>query len=176
MLSAAARRMTGSVAALISLAFLAAPPAMAQKAPAKDPPFAALIGWWNGEGKLGFKDGQTEVVKCRATYLAGDAGKLDQTIRCAAASGAIEVRASVAEAEGKLTGTWVERVHNLSGDIAGEVTPRGFRVRVSGSQMTAGMDIMVRGERQIVEIHFYDSTLVGLTLLLQKGTAARPPS
>lgn len=145
---------------------------------AADPsPFFPLIGWWSGEGRLGFKEGRTEQVKCRATYVAGDGpSKLEQTIRCAAQSGAIEVRASVAESAGKLSGTWSERLHELKGDIDGEINARGFRVSVRSTQLTAGMDIMVRDDRQIVEIQFHDSTLVGLSLLLQKGTSAKPPS
>lgn len=172
----AARQNLVAAALLLGLGTFCAT-AGAQTAPPVDAPFAALIGWWNGEGKLGFKNGQSEVVKCRATYIAGDTrAKIDQNIRCAAASGAIEVRANVTESDGKLSGTWTERLHNLGGEITGEITSKGFRVRVSGDHLTAGMDIMVRGDRQIVEIQFYDSTLVGLTLLLQKGTAARPPS
>lgn len=164
-------------AAVVLAGCLAASPVSAQEAGAQAGPFASLIGWWQGEGRLGFKEGQVETVRCRATYLAGaTANALDQTIRCAAASGAIEVKATVVEDDGKLTGTWSERLHDLSGDITGQITARGFKVRVASSRLTAGMDIAVRGDRQIVEIQFHDTTLVGLTLLLQKGTAARPPA
>jgi len=156
---------------------LAPAPLVAQDGNPASGPFASLIGWWSGEGRLGFKEGQIETVRCRATYLAGaTANALDQTIRCAAASGAIEVKATVVENDGKLTGTWSERLHDISGDITGEITPRGFKVRIASSRLTAGMDIAVRSDRQIVEIQFHDSTLVGLTLMLQKGAASRPPA
>jgi hypothetical protein len=164
-------------AVVIAAGCLAPAPLFAQNSNPSSGPFASLIGWWSGEGRLGFKEGQVETVRCRATYLAGAAANaLDQTIRCAAASGAIEVKATVVEDDGKLTGTWSERLHDLSGDITGEITPRGFKVRIASGRLTAGMDIAVRGDRQIVEIQFHDSTLVGLTLMLQKGAASRPPA
>lgn len=173
--TASGRSVTALVVALAVASLSTEVGAEDRRTPAE--PFAPLIGWWSGEGRLGFKQGQVEAVKCRATYQTGDTPKrLEQNIRCAAASGAIEVRASVLEDAGKLSGTWKERLHNLGGDISGEITPRGFRVNVTGEQLTAGMDIILRGDRQIVEIQFHNSSLVGLTLLLQKGTAARPPS
>ena len=55
------------------------------------------------------------------------------------------------------------------GELTGEVTPLGFRISVRGSCLTANMDVIVRDLRQIVEIQFFDSALLGLTLILQKG-------
>ncbi|HIE69008.1 MAG TPA: hypothetical protein EYP98_01955 [Planctomycetes bacterium] len=133
-------------------------------------PFAALPGRWVGEGRVGFKEGQTETVKCRATYFVTDDGQgLRQTIRCASASGKIEVKSEVANSGGKLTGTWNEMIYNLGGELAGEVTPRGFHISVKGSDLAANMDVIVMKDRQMVEIQFFNSSLRGLTLLLQKG-------
>lgn len=161
------------VPAVAALALFAAPAARAQQSPTDKPVFAPLLGWWSGEGRLGFKEGQTEIVKCRATYIAGETpDTIEQSIRCASPSGKIDVKASVAKKEdGTLEGQWHERVHNLGGAINGEITTRGFRVTVKGDALTAGMDIIVRDDRQIVEIQFFGSTLIGLTLLLRKGTA-----
>ena len=51
-----------------------------------------MPGRWVGEGRLGFKDGKIEAVKCRATYfLADNADELKQNIRCATTAGKIEV-------------------------------------------------------------------------------------
>jgi hypothetical protein len=135
-------------------------------------PFAAIAGWWGGEGRLRFKDGKQEQVKCRTTYFVSSNGdELKQTIRCASGSGKIEVTSQVKHEGGKLTGTWAETVYNLTGDLTGEVTPRGYRVSVMGADaaLSANMDIIVRDKKQIVEIQFFSETLVGLTLLLNKG-------
>ncbi len=138
-------------------------------------PFADLAGWWGGAGRLSFKDGKLEQVKCRATYFVSESGnELKQTVRCASGSGKIEIQSVVTHAAGKLTGTWSESNYSLSGDLAGEVTPKGFRVQVKGAEaaLSANMDIIVKDKRQIVEIQFLNSTLLGLTLLLESGEAA----
>ncbi|HWK32237.1 MAG TPA: hypothetical protein VNR51_00975, partial [Hyphomicrobium sp.] len=70
---------------------------------------------------------------------------------------------------GKLTGTWNELVYNLGGEMTGEVTERGFRIVVRGGDMRANMDVIVIGDRQIVEIQFFNSSIRGLTLILKKG-------
>lgn len=143
----------------------------ASAAPA-DPtkPFASLPGRWVGQGRLGIKGDKAEMVKCRVTYLNGEtANEIKQNIRCASGGGNIEVKSEIKHAGGALSGTWVETVYNLSGGITGEVTDNGFRVVVQGADMTANMEIVVRGDKQIIEIQFHNSTLLGLTLVLQKG-------
>jgi hypothetical protein len=137
----------------------------------KSAPFKDLPGRWVGEGRIGLKDGKTEKVQCRATYFVNPAGnELKQNIRCASASGKIEVKSLVnSTADGKLNGTWNELVYNLGGGMTGEVTERGLRIVVRAADLTANMDVMVMNDRQIVEIQFFNSTLRGLTLILKKG-------
>lgn len=134
-------------------------------------PFAALVGRWTGDGMLGFKASKPERVKCRATYLLAPEApdELKQTIRCATPGGAIEVVSNVKEAGGKLTGHWKETIHNFEGDLTGDVTPNGFRIVVKGADITANMDIVVRGNRQAVEIQFINSSLIGLSMAMTKG-------
>lgn len=133
-------------------------------------PLSVLLGRWVGEGKLGVKDNPPETVKCRVTYIAAeDADHLKQTIRCASGGGSIEVQSSIAHDNGQLSGTWSELTHNIHGDLKGQVTPNGFRVTVQGGELAANMDIIVRNNRQIVEIQFFNSALLGLTLVLNKG-------
>jgi hypothetical protein len=62
----------------------------------------------------------------------------------------------------------------MSGELTGKVTKAGFLVAVKGtgeSDLNATMDILVKDTRQIVEIHFNSSTLLGLTLVLAKSTS-----
>lgn len=133
-------------------------------------PFEKLLGRWVGEGRLGVRDNATEQVKCRVTYIAPDApDQMQQTIRCASASGSIEVRSQVAHAAGNLTGTWTELERKMHGELTGTVTPRGFRVNVKGENLHANMDIVILGAKQVIEIQFIDSSLIGLTLILDKG-------
>jgi hypothetical protein len=165
-----ARPMAWRVAVLVLVAavqaILAQPPASAQDAS----PFEKLAGRWVGEGRLGIRDGKSEAVKCRVTYiLADEARQVRQTIRCATESGTVEVQSTVTHASGALTGTWKELSRNWSGELAGSITANGFKVAVKGSELNANMDIVVKDVRQIIEIQFIDSSLIGLTLVLTKG-------
>ena len=133
-------------------------------------PFDKIVGRWVGEGRLGVRDNATENVKCRVTYIRPEAeDQLKQTIRCASAGGSIEVQSLVTHVAGTLTGTWTELVRNMSGNLTGTVTPRGFRVSVKGDSLNANMDIVILGAKQVIEIQFINSSLIGLTLILEKG-------
>lgn len=146
---------------------VAALPAEAQSA---NSTFASLAGRWTGEGRLGLKDSPPENVKCRATYFLTDGkDELKQNIRCATAGGSIEVQSQIANTEGALSGTWKETTRNLEGQLTGNVRPGGFRIVVQGAGLTANMDILVKADRQIIEIQFINSALVGLTLMMTKG-------
>ena len=133
-------------------------------------PFAVLAGRWTGEGRLGLKESPPETVKCRATYFITEGkDELKQNIRCATAGGSIEVKSEIQHTSGALTGKWQETTRNIAGDLTGSVTPNGFRVAVRGGDISANMDIIVRDNRQLIEIQFLNSSLVGLSLLMTKG-------
>jgi hypothetical protein len=170
MVGTAARRGLVPIAFLLLLAaaqaILGPRPASAQDAS----PFGKLAGRWVGGGRLGIKDGKTESVKCRVTYvLADEARQVRQTIRCATESGTVEVQSTVTQAAGQLSGSWQELSRDWSGELSGSVTPNGFKVAIKGSELNANMDIVVKDDRQIIEIQFINSSLVGLTLVLNKG-------
>lgn len=133
-------------------------------------PFKALPGRWIGEGRIGIKDGKPEQVRCRATYFVnGQGDELRQNIRCASAGGKVEIKARVVARNGQVSGTWEELMYNVRGDMVGAVTERGFRIKVTGDDMSANMDVIVINDRQIVEIQFFNSSLRGMTLILRKG-------
>lgn len=170
------RSAVSAVVAALVVGMAAVPAAQAVDGAASVPvaakPFENLAGWWGGKGRLRFTDGKTEDVRCRATYFVeGEGNDLRQTIRCASQSGKIELKSEVRHSEGALTGEWTEEMYNVSGTLDGGVTPHGFRVQVktNGSTLAANMDIIVKERRQMVEIQFFSETLVGLTLLLEKG-------
>ena len=141
-------------------------PAPAQEAS----PFVNLAGRWLGEGRLGFTGGKTETVKCRVTYfVTEEARQVRQTIRCATEGDTVEVQSTVTHAEGVLSGTWRELSRDWSGEVSGRVTTNGFKVGIRGSELNANMDIIVKDNRQIIEIQFINSPLIGLTLVLNKG-------
>jgi len=131
-------------------------------------PFARLAGRWLGDGRLGYTGGKTETVKCRVTYIVSGP-QVRQTIRCATEGDTVEVQSVVTHASGSIKGTWRELSRNWSGELAGSVTAKGFKVAIRGTELNAKMDIIVKDNRQIIEIQFINSSLIGLTLVLDKG-------
>ena len=156
------------VVLLISLLSWSAGPVNA--APQQADAFQPLLGWWVGQGRLGFKSGKTENVRCRATYRRTETGDgIRQNLRCASASGAIEVKSTVLRQGEELSGTWSETKYNFNGAVTGKIIPRGFRVVVSGAGVKANMTVAVRKKRHIVEIQFVDSALIGLTMIFARS-------
>jgi hypothetical protein len=133
-------------------------------------PFEKVAGRWLGEGRFGTRDGKTENVKCRVTYFVSDqARQARQTIRCATEGTSVEVQSTVTHEAGALRGSWKELSRDMSGELSGSVTANGFKVSIRGSELNANMDIIVKESKQIIEIQFMNSALLGLTLLLTKG-------
>ncbi len=134
--------------------------------------FDKIAGLWVGEGRLGTRGGQTETVKCRATYRSEQQGTaLKQSIRCASAGGSIEVKVA-ARLEGMtISGDWEETTRGWSGLLSGATTPVGLKVSIRGENITANMDVIVKDALQVVEIHFIEGALIGLTLILKKQAA-----
>lgn len=161
-----------AAAAAVAAVMLTGAPARPADAPG---PFEAFAGRWVGEGRLGFRASDnsqinTEQVKCRVTYQPSDNGNgLHQSIRCAAQGGNIEVQTDVRHAAGALSGTWKELTRDWSGAVTGTATDKALRVRISSDNLSANMNIQLREKKQIIEIQFINSALIGLTLLLERG-------
>lgn len=133
-------------------------------------PFQQLLGWWIGSGRLGFKSGEIETVRCRATYRNGrNQNQLLQAVRCASPSGQIEVKSEIESVGLRLSGTWTETKYAYSGKLTGQVIQGGFLVRVSGDGVSASMTVFAKGDRHVVEIQFHDSSLIGLTMVFGRG-------
>ncbi len=154
---------------LLSCILVALAPAGAVAAPKPVGPFDALVGWWIGKGRLGFTNGKTEEVKCRATYVLADkANNVRQVVRCASPSGKVEVESAISAQGGRLSGNWRERTYDFNGALDGKLLPSGFRVAVTGDDVKANMTVLVRGDRHVVEIQFSESSLVGLTMIFTR--------
>lgn len=138
-------------------------------------PFEQFAGRWVGEGRLGIRAPDnsqinTELVKCRVTYQPSDHGHtLHQAIRCAAQGGNIEVQTDVKHANGTVSGTWKEMTRDWAGEVTGTAAGKALRVRITSENLSAHMNIQLREAKQVIEIQFINSSLIGLTLLLSPG-------
>ena len=75
-----------------------------------DNPFVELVGTWNGAGTARFDGGKTESLRCRGYYTNnGNPQSLGLSIRCANASAKVELRASLMNSNGAVSGSWEER-------------------------------------------------------------------
>jgi hypothetical protein len=162
------RTMVRGVALLLLLSALPSFAGLSSAAAQGASPFTRLAGRWLGEGRLGYAGGRTETVKCRVTYVVSEA-QARQTIRCSTEGDTVEVQAVVTYASGSIKGAWRELSRNWNGELSGSITEKGFKVSIRGSEFNANMDIIVNDNRQIIEIQFINSSLIGLTLVLNKG-------
>ena len=90
---------------------------------AADSPFASLAGSWSGQGKVQLEGGKSEAIRCRAYYNPKEGGRqLGLAIRCASTSYKMEIRASLFDNNGRVTGTWEERTFNTTGHATGRAS------------------------------------------------------
>lgn len=135
-----------------------------------DGPFKALAGRWVGGGKIKYEGGKSESISCRVTYFIGSGGSsLQQNIRCAGASGNFVVRTEVTASGNKISGSWTETVHNLSGAAAGRISGDDVHMSVSASNFTASMSVVTSGKSQSVSITPNGAAITQVSINLNKG-------
>jgi hypothetical protein len=67
---------------------------------------------------------------------------------------------------------WLSRLIGFANraPVLGRETFTGsFKVAIRGAELNANMDIIVKDNRQIIEIQFINNSLIGLRLVLNKG-------
>ena len=136
-----------AITGLVSLAALAAP------VQANDP-VGQLPGRWSGWGSVKLENGQSERVKCVATYFVADGrSSIKQNLRCASASYKIDVAANLKLSDGRLTGSWEEKMNSQTGSITGRVDSSGFNISVLGSGFSARMAVDTGACKQSITIN-----------------------
>ncbi len=150
-MSAGATRRSGisrwavAAAALLSLGSVAA----AQSPGA----FAGLAGVWSGSGTVSLDNGQSERIRCRATYaVSADGNGLNQTLTCASDSYKFDLKSNVIAKAGALSGTWGESSRNIGGNLQGTAQGRQFDIVVSGPSFVANLSMVTSGNKQRVTI------------------------
>ena len=133
-------------------------------------PFAALAGQWSGGGQLAMADGNTEQLRCRASYTVGGSGNdLRLSIRCASASYNFELGSDVTYEGGRISGTWSESTRKASGDITGTASPSTIQATATGQSFSASLALATKGNRQTVTIRSQGSDFAGVSLALNRN-------
>lgn len=163
------RLLLSSLALALGLA-TSASTTTAHAQPAPGHIFAGLDGSWSGRGNVRFSDGKSERIACRAYYNPKSAGtELGLAIRCASVSYKIEIRASLLNENGRLTGRWEERTFNAEGEVTGRASAGNISMDIAGGGLTASMSVSYGGSKQAVSISTEGSNLKGVVINLSRG-------
>ncbi|MFN3867574.1 MAG: hypothetical protein ACK4MF_00745 [Hyphomicrobiaceae bacterium] len=104
----------------------------------QNPLIESLTGRWSGWGSVTLAGGQTESVKCVATYTVGAAaGVIEQVLRCASASYRVDATARLDLRGEAVAGSWSERATSSTGAISGRASPAGLHLEIKGEAFTA---------------------------------------
>ena len=156
-------RRSAAAVGLVLLAGAATPPALAQSSA-----FAGLGGAWSGSGQIRLDQGQSEAIRCSATYIPRGGGTaLGLSLRCASASGRVELRASLTASGGRVSGSWEERTYNLSGRVSGSASGGTLRLSITGG-ISGSMTVTTSGSSQSISVRT-DSALKGVSVNLRRS-------
>ncbi|MDX2258157.1 MAG: hypothetical protein NW205_04500 [Hyphomicrobiaceae bacterium] len=112
-----------------------------------------MAGRWSGWGSVQLENGQTEQVKCVATYFVEKAGaSVRQNLRCASSSYKIDARADYLLKGQQVSGTWEELTHAAKGAISGSHTDGDFKLSIAGDTFSARINMNAAACQQSINI------------------------
>ncbi len=143
-------RVAAAVAVLAMSSFM---PTENEAAPPADP-LAHLAGRWVGNAVMTPASGQPSNFKCIVTYLPRkDAPGLQQNLRCDnGADFKLHAATDLTVEGGKVSGHWKDKINEIDGTVAGNVTADGFEVQLSGRYFEAKMAVAGQGCDQSVKV------------------------
>jgi hypothetical protein len=131
---------------LLLAATVVAPPVSAS-------PLTDLSGRWSGQGSIKMSNGNSERLKCVATYfVANEESSLQQNLRCASMNYKIDSTASLQVDSGRVSGEWHEKIYVVDGSVAGRITDNGFNLAIQGENFSAAMSVTMSTCKQSLSI------------------------
>jgi hypothetical protein len=117
-------------------------------------PLAYLAGRWVGNAVMTPVSGPASNFKCIVTYLPRkDAPGVQQNLRCDDGANFKLHAATDLQVDGdKVTGYWKDKINEIDGTVAGNVTPTGFEVQLDGRFFQARMAVAGQGCDQSVKV------------------------
>jgi hypothetical protein len=136
---------------ILAAAVLASMAGAAHAAPAG--PVGDLPGRWSGTGAVIYQNGESEQVKCVATYfIEPSSGSVRQNLRCASRGYDIDATANLKVNGGQVSGAWEERRWSATGSVAGQLTSDGFNLSIQGDSFSAAMAVTTSSCKQSISI------------------------
>ena len=123
-------------------------------APPGADPLAHLAGRWVGDAVMTTASGPASNFKCVVTYLPRkDAPGMQQNLRCDDGSGfKLNAATEIAVEGDKVIGRWQDKINEIDGTVAGNVTPDGFVIHLAGKFFDAKMAVSGSGCDQSVKV------------------------
>lgn len=116
-------------------------------------PVANLPGRWSGPGSIVMSSGESEQMRCVATYFVeGSGNSVKQNLRCASQGYKIDAVTNLSVANGRVSGAWEERTWDTKGSIRGDVNGDAFNLTIDGPGFTAAMAVKTDNCRQSISI------------------------
>ena len=135
--------------------------------------FANMAGSWRGEGWVTWSTGETEILRCTATYEVEDEGnKIEQNLTCATDTTKLIVKSTISfrPAAGAIVGTWSETTYGVNGRVSGSASQGRIQALVQSGdkKFTARVAVITRGEEQTVTISPQEIELAEVSVTLKK--------
>ena len=135
--------------------------------------FAEMAGSWRGEGWVTWSTGETEILRCTATYeVADDGNKIDQNLTCATDTTKLIVKSTISfrPAAGAIVGTWSETTYGVNGRVSGSASEGRIQALVQSGdkKFTARVSVTTRGGEQTVTISPQNIELAEVSVTLKK--------
>ncbi len=116
-------------------------------------PVLNLPGRWSGPGNIHMTNGETEQMRCVATYFVeGNGSSVKQNLRCASQGYKIDAVTNLTVANGRVSGGWEERTWATTGSIKGDIQSDGFNLTIDGPGFTAAMALKTSNCSQSISI------------------------
>jgi hypothetical protein len=132
-------------------------------------PFAGFDGAWSGTGTVSLSDGQTEHIRCKATYKVNPSGmSLKQNLDCASDSYKFDLTSDVTSNGDRISGNWSEKSRNIFGNLQGTAGGGTIEVFVEANGFAANLTLHTTGTKQTVQISS-KGEIRGVNITMTKG-------
>jgi len=131
-------------------------------------PLSYLSGSWSGAGQFKLENGRSETLRCNANY-SPKREALGLSLRCASASGRIELRAHLVSRGNRVSGTWEERSYNVAGNVSGIGAGNSLRLGINGGGLSGSMVVTTMGGSQSISVRTDGAALRGINIRLRRN-------
>jgi hypothetical protein len=133
-------------------------------------PFVKMLGAWRGSGKISMTNGNSERIRCTATYSDGSGGSsISQALVCASDSYHVDVHTYIEATGQNVRGHWEESVQQAAGQLAGQILEGQFEGKILGNGFEATLSLITTGSRQTISVTPQGGNISRIQIALSRG-------